>query len=142
MPFTNKIIPLAEFLQAVHRRILQSQNEDARIFFDSFLRDNLLKEIKPNLPEDWDGLVNAGDFDELYLLVAEMLSDAATRNYSEGHPNIYKDASAVSLAFCEELNEIFQCSGDEIFVSIPIKSFSEVIVGLAYDLSADQDGTD
>jgi hypothetical protein len=139
MPFINKDILLAEFLQAVRRRILQSQNEDARIFFDSFLGNHLLEEIKADLPDDWSGSFNAGDFDELYPLVAEILFDAATRNDGEGHANIYEDASAVSLAFCEEMNEVFQCSGNETFIFIPIKSFSEIMIESGRALSADQD---
>lgn len=115
-------------MQAVRRRILKSENEDAMIFFDSFLGDHFIEEIKPNFRDGWDGLVNAGDYDQLYPLVAEILFDAATRNHSEGHVNIYKDASAVSLAFCEELNEVFQCSGNETFIFIPIRSFSEMMI--------------
>ena len=131
MPFINKDISLVEFIQNVRIRILRSKSKEAEIFFNSFLGDSLVEEIKPNLPADWNGLINAGEFDILDpLVVVEILFDAATRNSSEGHGDIYRDASAVSFAFCEELNEVFQCSGDEIFNFIPIKSFSEIMAEL------------
>jgi len=58
-------------------------------------------------------------------MAVDILHDAASRNFSE-HSNTYADAHVVSAAFCEELNEFFQCSGEEGFDLIPIKSFVDM----------------
>jgi len=85
------------------------------------------------LPE-WDReTLCAGDFDALYPIATEILRAAATREASEAHPDIYNEASIVSKAFCDELNELFQCSGEEVFDFIPIKPYTQMLVdaGLA-----------
>lgn len=134
MSFTNKEVRFEDFMQRLHQRIQRGGNSAALIFFECFLKNQLLEELKRGAAADWDGqTVNAGDFDGLYPVAADILHGAATRDASEAHPDIYKEASAVSQAFCDELNELFQCSGDEVFDFIPIKSYTEMMVesGLA-----------
>lgn len=130
MPFVNKEMQLTDFLEQLHKRIEASDNSAALIFFEVFLQKRLVEAVKkhPGLASDWDGRVNAGDFDVIYPMAAEILHDAASREYSSTHPDIYKDAHAVSTAFCEELNKFFECSGDEGFDLIPIKSFVDMAV--------------
>lgn len=127
MPFTNKEIHISDFLKQLQERIKSQGNSNALIFFEIFLQKGLVEEIKkhPDVAPNWDGRVNAGDFDVIYPLAVEILHDAASRNFSE-HSNTYADAHAVSIAFCDELNEMFQCSGEEKYDLIPIKSFIDM----------------
>ncbi len=128
MPFVNKEIDFGEFMKQLRQRLEKEGNSAALSFFEFFLEKQLPEELKRGAVADWDGrTVNAGDFDALYPMAAEILHDAATRNASEAHPDIYKEASAVSLAFCDEFNELFQCSGDDKFDFIPIKSYTEMM---------------
>lgn len=130
MPFTNKEIQLSEFIEQLHQRIKEGGNDDVRIFFECFLQERLIKEVKssPGLNPDWGGQVNAGDFDVIYPMAANILHDAASSNFSEAHRDIYEHANAVSVAFCDELNEMLQCSGEEIFNLIPIISYVDMMV--------------
>lgn len=126
MPFVNKEIDLGEFMKQLHQRIQKTGNTAVLIFFESFWAEQLPEKIKRAADPSWDGrTVNAGDFDEIYPIAARMLRDAASRNFSEAHPQIYEEAHEVSIAFCDELNELFQCSGKEKFDLIPIKSFAQ-----------------
>lgn len=142
MPFVNKEIELDQFMEQLHQRIQKGGNTAALDFFEFFLKKQLSEELRRQAASDWDGkTVNAGDFDAVYPMAVQILHDAATRNASEALPDIYKEASAVSSAFCEELNEIFQCSGSEVFDLIPIKSYTEMMAeaGLV-KLTSDPDG--
>lgn len=130
MPFVNKEIRITDFLEWLRKKIESQDNPNIRIFFKSFLQKELVEAIKkhPGVTPDWDGRVNAGDFDVIYPLAADILYNAASANFSEVHPDTYTCAHAVSTVFCEELNEIFQCSGEEKFDLIPIKSFVDMTV--------------
>ena len=142
MSFVNKEIRFDKFMEQLRQRIERGGNIAALIFFGSFLQRALPEELRRAAVADWDGhTVSAGDFDVLYPLAVRILHDAATRNASEVHPDTYKEANAVSSAFCEELNELFQCSGEEVFGFIPIKSYSQMMAeaGLV-DLSHGPDG--
>jgi hypothetical protein len=129
MPFDSKEIQFSDFMERLYKRIQQSDNAGVRIFFESFLQNSLFEQLRkhPRVVANWDGRASAGDFDFIYPFAAEMLRDAASRNFSEVHYEIYKEADAVSVAFCEELNEIFQCSGKEKFDPIAIKSYLEML---------------
>src|SRR3989344_3057855 len=129
MSFTNKAIQMTDFLARLHERIKATGNIDARIFFEVFLQDVLVGKIKSNfkVPPDWDGLATAGYFDQFYPFAVELLFDAAARNLSE-HQNLYGAAHAVSVAFCGELNDLFQCSGVDGFDLIPIISAADGMV--------------
>ncbi len=127
MPFVNTEVKLTYFLQALRRRIESIDDPAALIFFDNFLQEELIKEVKARVT-DWEGFVNAGDFDAIYPIAVEILRSAAGRNFNEAHPDIYDEAHSVSVAFCEELNDMFQCSGDDIFDLVPIKSFVDTAV--------------
>lgn len=125
--FVNKEIDFNDFMKQLCQRIQKGGNAGALIFFECFLQEELPRELKRQAVPGWDGRVNAGDFDNIYPMAANILHDAASRNYSECHLDIFKEASAVSSAFCEEVNEIFQCSGDDRFGFIPIKSYTEMM---------------
>jgi hypothetical protein len=129
MPFVNKEIQFDEFMKRLHQRIQGGGNNHPCLsFFECFLLEELPREVRANVVvPNWDGRVNAGDFDAIYPMAANILHDAASRNYSEAHPDIFKEANAVSAAFCDELNELFCCSGDETFDFIPIKSYTDMI---------------
>jgi|GEM_PF-5360093 hypothetical protein len=130
MPFTNKKVQLTDFMEQLRKRIEAGGNSVALIFFDVFLKEGLvIKAVKeyPGLDPNWDGRVNAGDFNGIYPMAVEILHDAASRNFSK-YSNTYADAHAVSVAFCEELNEFFECSGEEKFDLMPIKSFVDMAV--------------
>ncbi len=115
-------------MKQLHQRIQRGGKADALAFFECFLQRQLPEKLKQVATADWDGqTVNAGDFDVLYSMAAEILHDAATRMESEVHPTTYEEASAVSSAFCDELNETFQCSGDDAFDPIPIKSYVQMM---------------
>jgi hypothetical protein len=127
MAFINKEIQLSDFMEQLHKRIQSSCNSDVLIFFRIFLQESLIRAVKEHsgLAPDWDGRVNAGDFDVIYPMAVEIIHDAASRNFSE-HSNTYADAHTISIAFCNELNEFFQCTGEEKFDLIPIKSFVDM----------------
>lgn len=125
----EKIINIKDFLDQLHKRLKEKGDLGTLIFFEVFLQNKLVEAIKRTggTVPNWDGSVNAGDFDTIYPYATQILFDAASRNFSE-HSNTYKDAHAISVAFCEQLNEIFECSGEEVFDLIPIKSFVDAAV--------------
>lgn len=127
MPFVNKKVHIDDFLKQLHERLKTKDHEDALTFFEHYLQNDLRKEIEGVTIPNWDGYVNAGDFDKIYPLVANLLWEIAARNSSE-HLDEYSEANAVSIAFCEELNEFFECSGEEKYESLPIKSFADMVV--------------
>lgn len=116
-------------MEGLHRRIESQDNSNAQIFFEIFLQKGLVEAIKnyPGIAPNWDGRVNAGNFDVIYPLAVDILRNAAFRNFSE-HSNTYADAHAVSVNFCEELNEMFQCTGEEKFDLISVKSYVDMAV--------------
>ncbi|MEK7562438.1 MAG: hypothetical protein AAB509_02045 [Patescibacteria group bacterium] len=130
MSFVNKELEFNEFIRRLHQRIQRGGNVAALIFFECFLQEELPRELKRQAAvPDWDGrTVNAGDFDAIYPMAANILHDAASRSHSECHPDIFTEASVVSSAFRDELNELFQCSGNDVFDLIPIKSYTEMAV--------------
>lgn len=130
MPLVNKEVLLTDFMEQLRKKIEVSGNSATLIFFEIFLQKRLVTAVKehPGLAPNWNGRVNADDFDGIYPMAVEILHDAASREYSSAHPNIYKDAHAVSVAFCEELKEFFECSGEEGFDLIPIRSFVDMAV--------------
>lgn len=127
MSFVNQEIELTDFLKKLRQRIESGSNQNVLTLFDTTLPEELGETIEKR-STNWAGRVNAGDFDAIYPLAVEILRDTAGRMFSEAHPNIYKEAHAVSVAFCDELNEMFQCSGEEKFDLIPIKSFVDMAV--------------
>lgn len=136
MPFNEeKSILIQDFLSQLHEKI-KTDAPSSLIFFEAFLKDQLIEDFREefDLPANWGkfvnvGLVNAGDFDQIYPMAAAILYEAAGRNYSEVHPDIYKEAHGISTAFCELLNEVFECSGDDgVFDLIPIVSFAEAAI--------------
>ena len=136
MSFTNnKAIQMTDFLARLHERIKATGNIDAQIFFKSFLQDDLVKKIKGHqgMALDWDGLMDVGNFDKIYGFARNLLFEAAARNFAECCPNIYADAKAVSVAFCEEFNELSQRSGEDGYEPICIVSITDSMVdaGLA-----------
>lgn len=133
MPFNNKkTIKISDFLDLLRKRLEAGNNPSVLIFFESFLEKRLVTELieqtgaQSNLSELE---VLPGDFDEIYSFAVQMLHNAASRNFSEAHSDIYEEAHAVSEAFCAELNEVFECSGEDgVFDLIPIKSFTTMAV--------------
>lgn len=127
--FVNKMIDFDEFLKQLRARLERSDNPGALIFFECFLERQLPKELKRRSATDWDGhTVNAGDFDVVYPMAANILHSAATGVASENITNVYHEASAVSKAMCDEINEIFECSGAEMFDFLQIKSYTDMMV--------------
>lgn len=125
MPFENKEIQLSDFLEGVRKRIKAGGNEDALRFFESFLRNDLVREIEkhPDRIPDWQGEAEASDFDKVYPMAVDLLADAAVRNFRE-ELDTYALADAVSAAFCEEINSTFNLSGDDAFKLTTIGSFT------------------
>lgn len=131
MPFnTKKTTKLNEFLVRVHARLQAQNNSQVLILFEIFVQKNLARDLVENTgakPELAELDLLAGDFDVIYPFVAEKLHDAASQNFSKVHPDTYQDAHVISEAFCAELNEFFECFGDEQYDLIPIKSFVEMM---------------
>ncbi len=127
MSFVNQEIELADFLKSLREMIESSGNTGALIDFETYLEDGLFDAVKER-SISWNGLCNAGDFDRIYPIAVKILQEAASRNLSEAHPDTYQQAHAVSIAFCGKLNETFQCSDDDKFDLIPIKSFMSMAV--------------
>jgi Mn-dependent DtxR family transcriptional regulator len=125
----DKIIQLSDFLGAVHTRLEQGGSPSTLAVFDTSLQIGLPIELQRRrmVSATWDGRVNAGDFDTIYPLAAEILHDVASRMYSEAHPDSYRLAHQVSEALCGQLNDTFECSGEEEFELIPVKSFVEMM---------------
>lgn len=126
MPFVNKEIQLREFLERVHQRIKAGGNGEALGLFKIYVMGGLIRRLQ-ELNPSWVGRVAAGNFDVLYPMAVEILHDAAATNYSECHPDIYKNADVVSEAFCAELNEFFECSGEHVFQRVAIVSYVEMM---------------
>lgn len=127
MTFQNREIPLREFLGQVRTRVEQAGGD--LILFDTTLQTGLQHEFQQRyrIPDAWNGIVNAGDFDQLYPLAAEMLRSSASSLYSKAHPDIYQHAHGISEAFCGELNGVFQATEDEAFELLPIKSWADMM---------------
>jgi hypothetical protein len=129
MTFQNRDVSLQEFMSQLRSRV--QQNKGDLVLFDMALqhRDRFRKQVQEMLGanDDWDGIVNAGNFDEIYPLAAQMLRDLASNLYSEAHPTIYEDANKVSTMFSEQLNETFQATGKMTYDLIPIKSWADIM---------------
>ena len=127
--FTDKAINFEEFMEQLHKRIIESGNVETKTFFECFLQQQLPVQFKLLADSGWDGMVNAGDFDLLYPMAIEILRDAATASASDANYSvIYDQASEVSRAFCDYLNDFFQCAGDYAFTFIPIVSYTQIAV--------------
>lgn len=129
MPFNKeKTIKICDFLSRLRKRLEAGNNPSVLIFFESFLEKRLVTELieQTDVQSDLAELeVLAGDFDVFYPFAVQRLHDAASKNYSEAHLDIYEEAHVVSEAFCAELNEVFECSGEDgVFNLIPIQSFT------------------
>ena len=127
MPFVNKVIDFNEFMEQLHQRLQREGNSEALMFFECFLQKQLPRGFKHRAVPGWAGGVNAGDFDVIYPMAANILFNSASENYSESNPDSYKEADAVSRIFCDMINELFQCSGDDGFDLLPIKSYVEMM---------------
>lgn len=127
MPFINKEIKITDFLEKLHERLRLKDDSDALIFFEIFLKKDLVKDFmeQNRIASNWDGRINAGNFDVIYPFAARMLHDAAARNVTDSL-SIYETANTVSVTFWEELNELFECSEEHKFDLIPIKSYVEM----------------
>lgn len=127
MSFVNKEIELTDFLKKLRQRIESASDSSILVLFDTTLPEELAEAVKEHTT-GWSGRSNAGDFDHIYPLAVNILRETAGRMFSEVHSGIYKEAHAISVAFCDELNEMFQCSGADKFDLIPIKSFVDMAV--------------
>ena len=130
MPFQqNKVLQLSDFLDEVHIRLEHGGNESALALFDTTLQMRLAIELRSQgmVSGNWDGRVTAEDFDTIYPIAAGMLRKTASGLYSEAHPDSYKLAHQVSEALCGQLNDTFECSGEEEFELIPVKSYVEMM---------------
>lgn len=132
MPFNKeKTISLKDFLERVHARIKTENNPQVLACFEVYIMRNLAEKLVEEgaaVPEVAELDLMPGDFDSFYPFVAKELRDAASRNYSEVHLDSYQEAHAVSVAFCAELNEYFECSGEDgLYDLIPIVSFVEML---------------
>lgn len=134
MPFNkDKTITLRELLSRVKARIEASGSRQVLSFFTSFVEQGLSHTlVEVGYQSDVADIdLNAGDFDAFYRVAVEILCQAAGRNFSEVHPDTYQDAHGVSEAFCAELNEYFECSGEDgLFDLIPVKSHLEMVTGV------------
>lgn len=116
-----KSIKIGEFLDRLHERLKKGGDSDAFIFFEVFLQNRLIRETE----EIKEISFTAREYKDIYLFAVYMLRDAASSSFSK-HSDTYKAAHAVSVAFCQELNEVFKFSGSEVFDLIPIKSYMEM----------------
>jgi hypothetical protein len=126
MPFAeDKAVKLPDFLAQVHKRVELIDNPGALIFYEIFLERHLEEEYLKTVetPKGWDGDFLPGDFDAIYPLATEMLRDAASRNFSELHRDTYQIAHQISVAFCDQLNDTFECTGEDGYDLIRIRSY-------------------
>lgn len=133
MPFNrDKKLKLVDLLARVRARIAAQNREGAMISFEIHVQKNLIRDLIQHegfRPELDELELLAGDFDFIYPYVAARLHDAASRNLSEVHLDTYQDAHVVSVAFCAELNEHFECSKEDgLFDLIPIRSSARDII--------------
>ena len=101
------MIKIGEFLDGLHRRL--EKDFGALIFFGCFLKNRLVEEINKQIQDGLadleTGIADERSWDIVYNIAAEVLWDAASRNHSEVHPDIFDEANSVSEAFCEEMKE-------------------------------------
>ncbi len=113
---------IGKFLDSLGRRL--EENRDGLIFFDCFLKNNLVREldnrsIRSGLLVNLEtNFADKQSWGTIYQIVAEILFNAALREHSEVHPDIFNEADSVSLTFCQVAKE--QLGFDMEF--IPIKS--------------------
>ncbi|MBU1177564.1 hypothetical protein KKH96_03935 [Patescibacteria group bacterium] len=117
---------IGEFLNGLSKRL--EENHEALIFFKCFLKNSLIEKINKYMRSDSVNLKtdfsDKQSWDIIYHIAAEILWDAACRNHSEVHPNIFKEANDLSLAFCREIEK---CLGIDMEF-IPIKSLIDEMV--------------
>ena len=98
---------IGEFLDGLCGRL--EKNHSALIFVDCFLRNGLVREInkyvQDNMVDLETNVLDKQVWETIYQIAGEVLWDAASRNYSEVHPDIFDEANSVSEAFCEEMKE-------------------------------------
>jgi len=118
---------IGKFLNDLGRRLEESHGSLA--LFNSFLKSSLIWEINKQMQ---GSEINLGDdfTDErswrvIYQIAAEILFDAALREHSEVHPDIFKEASDLSLAFCEEINESMRFDMEFIPIKSPVDEMIE-----------------
>ncbi len=116
---------IGEFLDSLYRQI--EGDSDARIFFDCFLRESLVIELNKHteggsVDLEMD-IADKRTWKAIYIIAAEILWDAASRNHSEVHPDIFQEANSLSLAFCQEIEK---CLGNNMEF-IPIESPTEMM---------------
>lgn len=111
---------IGEFLKGVQKRL--EEDGSAKIFFEVFLVESLMRVLNQGTSDasvDFETeILDQKMWQALYSMVAEILWDAACRNHSEAHPDIYEEATQVSTAFCQEINDRFHFG----FKAIPIIS--------------------
>src|SRR6185369_11343794 len=137
MPFkTEKRLSLNDFVSGAKKRL--EGNPAAIACLEIFLTGNLASDLAREagfIPPD-DQLLAPGDFDVVFPFVATKLHQAASRNYSEVHSDAYDVADAVGEALRAQLNEFFECSGNDEFDPIRIKSYAELIARVSAEDAA------
>ncbi len=132
MPFnTEKRLTINDFLKAVQERL--QENPEALSFFEIFLMADFVQDLirEAELNSELIKLpLLPGDYDLIYLFAAGKLRGAASRNFSRVQLDAYDIANMVCSAIRDELNEYFECTGEDgEFDPIPILSFVEMLTG-------------
>lgn len=123
---------IGDFFKRLSKRV-EEKDSSAKIFFDCFLVGSILPAINKAIDDeesvDWKTEVSEQrSWEVLYHLASELLWDAACREHSEAHPDIFDEATRISEMFCQEMKESL---GFEI-ESIPIKSPTQVMEEAGY----------
>ncbi len=74
----EKIINIKDFLEQLYKRLKAKGDSGALIFYEVFLQNSLVDKLKAtgqSVP-NWDGSVNAGDFNFIYPFAVDILFDA------------------------------------------------------------------
>lgn len=104
---------IGKFLDGLCGRL--EKDSSALNFFKCFLRNNLVEEINKHtqsgLADMETVITDKRAWEIIYQVAAELLWDAAVRNHSEVHPDIFDEANNVSEAFCAEIRE---CLGFDV----------------------------
>jgi len=118
---------IGEFLRGVQERL--EEDGSAKIFFEVFLADNLMAELNRNTPDvsvDLETeILDQETWQAVYSIAAGILWDAACRNSSEAHPDIFEEATKVSIAFCEEVNDRLHFGFEAILIKSPTAMMAE-----------------
>lgn len=132
-----------KFLEKLRDRLVRTEKESgsgALIFFDCLFKESFGRAIDviSGIPQSWRELnfETKNDWKGIYNIATDVLWDAACSSSSEVHPDTFKEATAVSIAFSQEVKEFLGIEFEPLVVLSP----TDMMVGAGLLEVKEEDG--